>query len=494
MARAALLPFSVSARSLAVVTTVMFAFVIVGAYLNYGVFYAPWKPLPTISRTWTYEPFNFVSRVVVGWGCVLLALLHLVVYYATPTAAFSSSLLFIGVASSACLAVVAAVCTSADSPECLGNQRFHYGFAIAFFLLMDVFMAVIIVRDGVLPARARPRAPRGVCGALARVVDALAVAAVGLVLADACTDARGPRLSSLTLAQFEWLNVSVIFVFMTRIVATRAPDYGVGLQCSSPAAAAPDPKPAEKPRGSAAPAERPTTDDFSVDFSVSATSLASIVVVEAVLLVGIPYAVSVSRGDVDPLPYFPELSLLYVYAPGNYFGRLFGTQTALFLAVLLPLFWLSGGASGSLTGVAGPAGGSRGDRLPLLWGTITAGCVTAVALAASLSVSNVESNVIHAGFVAVLFTGGTALLALAALSDPRSVAFAVASVASKARFLLDPDSDAFNWLELADVAAGVAWIALFAWYHAAELAGAAFVVFRRDGESVGDPDASAPVL
>jgi hypothetical protein len=76
-------PSTISVSALAILTCTIFFITIILSWLGFGLTYGNLFPLPTISTTWDYPPFNFISRIVVGIGATSFVLLHLTIYYAT---------------------------------------------------------------------------------------------------------------------------------------------------------------------------------------------------------------------------------------------------------------------------------------------------------------------------------------------------------------------------------------------------------------------------
>jgi hypothetical protein len=427
---------------LALLTCFTFFLTIILSWINYGISAGTFLPLPTISTTWLYPPFNFISRIVVGMGATSFAILHLTIYYATEDRKGSSGLLFLGLLGTICLALVGAICSSGTSPECLGQPQWHETLAVIFFIVQDFFQIIISYRDGHY------------------TIGTILIMFIGLKYSvyNQQLFTTTPVIDPPGVAEFEWFNVGVIFIFMVYYIMTNCMDYNIGFFTI-----------ATRKKSTL------TTDDETeeIQWVMSGTLIGGITSTIGLVLILVTYSIATSRGDFPTFPqYTPEVSTLFIFAPGNYLSRFFGVQGGNLLAFFLVI---------AIRAVI-----STSPLLPSKIVTIISGniviIICAISLAFSLCVNNVESNFYHYLSVGWFFTTWTLLLCFwFSPVDWRSLNFAILSVMTKIRFLLPIDWDdvIFNMLEFSDVFIGLVWIAMFTWFHSDKLQKNGFGIIKK---------------
>eukprot|EP00040_Diaphanoeca_grandis_P027157 m.153955 g.153955 ORF g.153955 m.153955 type:complete len:482 (-) comp30861_c0_seq1:133-1578(-) len=101
--------------------------------------------LPTISNTWTSHPGNFTSRIVVPFVCLLMQFAIAISYFkCVPLMEYPKANYGIGAFAFFCLSWVGAICDDTE-PSCRGNNTVHTTFAITFFVLFNMYMAIVTI-------------------------------------------------------------------------------------------------------------------------------------------------------------------------------------------------------------------------------------------------------------------------------------------------------------------------------------------------------------
>jgi hypothetical protein len=433
-------PSTIPVSLLAILTCTIFFITIILSWLGFGLTYGNLFPLPTISTTWDYPPFNFISRIVVGIGSTSFVLLHLTIYYATQDKIGSCFLLFLGLFGALCLAFLGAICSSDVSPECLGQPAWHATVAVIFFVVQDVFQILISIRD-----------KKYVVAVLVTIPAVLHSGMKFVQFEDPIPDPPG-------LAEFEWFNVGIIFGFMVYYTVYNCSHFHVGFFDISMSRRNTDMMSKET-----SITRTTTTTPIPVWF-VSGNMTGAITVTIGLVVMLVSYCIATLRGDFPIFPqHTPEISTLFIHVPGNYLGRFFGVQGANTMAIFLVI-------------------AIRVLKWQPIYAIIDMGVanilvvICAVSLASALCVNNVESNFYHYLFVGWFFMTWTILLCVwFAPMDSQSKIFALISLITKIRVVLPVDWDQiFNMMECMDVLSGLVWIGLFAWLHNEKMSRASF--------------------
>ena len=453
--------------SLACLTAVAFAFAIGFGYVFYVLvlgFEA--YPIPTISRTWTFRPSNFISRQVVIPGSVALMVIHTAIYYAMKDAPGASLFLFIALIANTFLAVVSAICMDDFSAECLGSVKLHDGFAVAYFALIDLWMVGMQVvvshkkKQSVASAHWMLRSLFCCLGLVANV-------AVAFPTTGSNFNMMVGRKSGMSLGEFEWLNVSTILLFTISFVYEHVLATQVGiLHLNDPVA------PVHKGN---------TRMEALLSITNGPVTIGAIALCAATI--GLAYSVALSRGDFQPLPHVPEVSDLFVLPPGNSYAHFFGILGCTLLSIVVFQF-----------SYAYRAWAQR-PSIPLVSSLIGVLC-----LSMSLCVSKVEDTDLHFFFVSGFFAWfqsfmlwTTFITRKGAVVPKESRSWmhvtALCSLLSKARFAIW-DLEPFAVGELLDVIVIVVFIGSFAWFHANELNQHPFALFNviEHGNADADED------
>ena len=199
--------------------------------------------LPTISDTWTIPPASYVSRYLVGTGCILFQVANLVVYRANqdtgPHAQASwVNKLCLGLSLLAifCLSWVGAICDSTKD-TCRGDNSVHLAFAYTFFGAYNAYMIILTVRAHKQGVHGHTRAGRFtllslwlsvICSLLTkiRVIPSGWDFSNGL-LTNANSSWLAADGSQDIVALIEWTDVMVIILWTTAYVRLRAPNFGL---------------------------------------------------------------------------------------------------------------------------------------------------------------------------------------------------------------------------------------------------------------------------
>ena len=413
-----------------------FFFAIAFAYCYY-VFVLGGEPLPipTISKTWTFKPSNFLSRFVIVSGSLVLIVVHFAIYEKTKEYKYSSILLLMAVVASLSLAVVGAVCADNSSPECLSSNLLHVEFAIVYFVLIDAWMIGMESTVGKSASKIR---------ILVLLISLASKTRYALSL-------QGLNLSYFSLGAFEWANVASILIFMRSFVLEFLPDMKIGVLSNQNG-----------------PREVQTNTKVFLSFSNASITILSLGL--AICTMGLAYLIAETRGDFEPFPHIPQISDLFVLPPGNSIARLFGVWGCTLLAIIFSQFYFAY---------------SRWTWFP--FGAFFISMLSTVFLSFSLCISKVEDNSMHffcvSGFFALLqiFAIWISFITETGKELPSTKIWmslpCTISMIAKSRFLIYT-LEQFAILELIDVLSMIFFIGAFAWFQFESLESKPFALFE----------------
>jgi hypothetical protein len=406
---------------LTILTALAFVIAIEFALFIYILNGGDTEPAPTISKTWTYKPANFISRQVVISGSLVLMIVHVALYYKLQNIQGSSAMLFMALIANSSLAVVSAVCMDDKSAECLGSETLHTDFAVTYFILIDIWMCIM---QAIAPARSHIR-------------NVLFIICLGLAFFYTVS----PNFS---LGVFEYSNVYVILLFMISTVQEHLTDTNVGVLNLKKSAFAPPQK-------------------LETYLTLSNASITAVSLTLGLSTIGLAYLVAVSRGDFQPFPYIPELSDLFVLPPGNSLAHLGGVLGSSLLFIVMFQFY----QIYSQWTVAAP--------LPLAFSLLAT-----FGLSMSVCVSKVEDTELHFFLVSIFFAAfqvfsmWITFVVIEQQTIPKPLndwlrALNFFSFVTKFRFIIVWGLESFAVWELLDSFTIIVFIGAFAWFQAKEL-------------------------
>jgi len=294
--------FEISDSTFAHYVALMFVVTFVTCYVTYCIQGDGKIFLPTLSETWDFEPGNFISRWVVGTGCVGLHMIVWIIHCAGTADGkylrFKQVLRMMAQLAVFFLSVVGAVCSSEVSPECQGNSAVHYFAAISFFVLYDVYMGCLLFLNNKMTIPMVVVLVLYVCARSSAVFD---------------TVSGFPYL-----AVFEWVDVATIITFTATFVATLPLDLRLCLVDTK-------------------------SDILLLDKSKTVWNMDSILVNEIALRYAFGTLASclVTSLVVQTIPddQIPFISDTFVFPPGNYISRWGGILGCTYLQLsLYPLY------------------------------------------------------------------------------------------------------------------------------------------------------------
>jgi hypothetical protein len=450
---------TISLTKLSIVATIITYITIFASWISYGIGYGTFFPVPTVSTTFNFPPFNFLSRVVIGFGATCFGLFHLAIYYSTHQRQWSSLLLFLGLAGSFCLAMLGAICSSRRSPECMGELQWHLTSAFAFFIFQDAFQIGISIRD------------RHEKSVKTKTTTILLITLISLIKYiyychhyftnhhhDNNNNILHHRHDPPGAALMEWINITIILSFMMHYIHNNCPHVTVGFFDLIPSSSS------NTATVAVIPTKTTNNQLFIPLWSFSGTFISGLVMFSGFILILVTYSICIERGDFPVFPHHvPEISNLFIYNPGNYLSRLFGVQSSIYFGIFLIMAMR----------VVLKHNNIANTKL-LRWYTLSflsIGKILVIAcvlsLAFSLCVNNVESNYYHTIAVKWLFSSWTILLiGWFAPFDWRCTVFTAFSLFTKIRFLIPMDwNEIFNSLEFGDVLVSLSWVGIFGWFH-----------------------------
>ncbi len=271
-----------------------------------------------------YAPANFISRISIGVGCVGMYTVQYLMFFSGQAADCAGMtcataaprdrvLLLTGLTAVLCLSVVGAVCSGEALPECRGSTAVHYTAAILFFVLYDVLVAVLLLREqrsGRLGQSLRRwlwALGAGSALSKARVLWPL------LSARRADGSLASPR-DFPGLAVFEWADVGTIISFTQSYVAATCGDLSIALVRAR------------------APSEPP------VLWRMNGHKVLAIALRYAFGTLVACLVISIALGTLDK-PGLPMISDTFVWPPGNWISRWAGVIGTTYLSLFHLMFW-----------------------------------------------------------------------------------------------------------------------------------------------------------
>lgn len=306
--------------------------------------------LPMLSDTFVPQPGNFLSRGMLSLTAASLTVLGSIPYFSSyqPDECIPRTILFAMSAIAATnLGVVGAVCENAHAASCMGNTQVHDTTAMTFFVLYDVYMVTLLIRD--LRRARRPSTaviltttcalsllskvrylPPSAVGALLRPASTAASSSAAASTLAAAADAEA-RLAALldptadpgrvVLAMCEYLDTCSIMIFISCYASDIGRDFMYGFlrkSCDEERSIMPCDASATS---TMVPAKLPTAPAAIVHLSVTLACLAQRLLSFGLFTIGFTFSIALLDGTVHPLEEWPMISDLWVAKPSNMISR-----------------------------------------------------------------------------------------------------------------------------------------------------------------------------
>lgn len=361
--------------------------------------------LPTISDTWVPVPGNYLSRIVVGYDSALLQLGNLAMFYlnqarrspSTPSWYPSNKfLLIVALIAIFLLSWVGAICDSARTPSCDGNDGIHSTCAVIFFILYNIYLVFMVkmpVKEG---WEATSVGQLSVLLAISTVFKLRFIPAV-----------RG-HFDETPLAVIEWSDVGLIMVVLVKFLSETATRLSLSIVRL----------PAQQQDGNEkkqleAEAKQPlsvTGGEATVLQAFTLRHITSFGDVVASLTLLTTYAIALHQ-HVVPHDRLPDIPDMFVNTPSNWFSRWGMVVTSAALVALNSVAHVSRADSTVV-------GGRRGlFSMAYLSLTTLVGVVSSVSLALYGAANIVEGPAVHDAAGAVFFAGYTGYMLLYLLDE-----------------------------------------------------------------------------